>query len=236
MQNNSIEGESDNSFDKSNNSLNKSTDSDEVPQTPRKVEHKDIINTFFMYYELKPCKPRLTKLRTLLENTRYNGPETEYLVNKTELMSYDKLFDQVQASHVELREELDRIQAIQIDGYYRLLEFDYEFRVLSYMLDLIEENSWDLDKISKENTMDALKDFISPTILEPMFHFYTEESVMEDNVQYYKYKQNKVCRFLARVLLKNSDKFNLQDFLQAWADSVPEGMVTDVREFYIIIK
>ncbi|XP_013191769.2 sister chromatid cohesion protein DCC1 [Amyelois transitella] len=221
--NNSMEYDSDTSLEKSNTSLNKSTESDEG-KSPRMIQNKDIINTFFTYYELKPCQPRLSKLRKILEPTKYQGSELEYAVDKSKLLTYEAIFDQTQASKTELNAELNKIQAIEIDGYYRLLEFDYEFRVLSYMIDLIEENSWPLNRISKEITLDSLKDLVPLAILESMFGFYTFESVKEGGVQYYQYKEDKVCRFLARVLLKNAGKFNLVEFLQAWNDSVPEGM------------
>ncbi|XP_063542174.1 sister chromatid cohesion protein DCC1 [Cydia strobilella] len=219
--------DSDTSFEKSNNSLNKSTESDEGDKPPRKIEYKEVINTFFTYYELKPCKPRLNKLQKLLEASRFQGLELEYAIDKSTLLTYEAIFEEVQASRKELDEELENIQAVEIDGFHRLLEFDYEFRVLSYMLDLIEENSWPLEKISKEITLESLKDLVPMPILESMFKFYTEESAEEDGVRYYKYKQEKVCRFLARVLLKSAGKFNLTEFMQAWRDSVPEGMVTD---------
>ncbi|KAF9411605.1 hypothetical protein HW555_009677 [Spodoptera exigua] len=225
IQNDSIE--SDSSFDKSNASLNKSTESDEGSKPPRQIVHKDILNTFFTYYELKPCKPRLTKLRKILEPTKYQGLELEYAVDKSKLLSYEALCDKIQASKAELNEELEKIQAVLLDGHYRLLEFEYEFRVLSYMLDLIDENSWPLDKISREVTIESLKELVPLSILEAMFRFYTNPSVEEDGVQLYKYKQDKVCKFLARVLLKSAGKFNLEEFLQAWKDSVPDGMVTD---------
>ncbi|CAG9570791.1 unnamed protein product [Danaus chrysippus] len=223
--NNSMDGESDSSFDTSNASLNKSTDSDDG-RPPRSIVHKDILNTFFTYYEVKPCKPRLLKLQKLLEETSYRGLELEYEVDKTKLLTYDAIFDVVQASQAELDEELLRLQALKIGDHYRLLDFDYEFRILSYMLDLIEENSWPLNKISKEITLDSLKDLMPACILEAMFGFYTTESVEEDGTKYYQYKEDKVCRFLARVLLKSAGKFNLVEFMQAWRDSVPEGMIT----------
>ncbi|KAM3961440.1 sister chromatid cohesion protein DCC1 [Aphomia sociella] len=227
IKNNSIECDSDSSFDKSNASLNKSTESDEGVKSPRSIEHKDIVNTFFTYYEVKPCKPRLSKLRKLLDPTKFQGLELEYAVDKSKLLNYEAIFDQTQASRAELDIELEKIQAILIDGYYRLLEFDYEFRVLSYMLDLIEENSWPLDRISRETTLESLKDLVPRPILEAMFRFYAKETVEEDGVHYYQYNQDKICCFLARVLLKSAGKFNLAEFLQAWRDSVPEGMVTN---------
>ncbi|XP_022818286.1 sister chromatid cohesion protein DCC1 [Spodoptera litura] len=225
IQNDSIESES--SFEKSNASLNKSTESDEGSRPPRQIVHKDILNTFFTYYELKPCKPRLTKLRKILEPTKYQGLELEYAVDKSKLLSYEALCEKIQASKAELNEELEKIQAVLLDGHYRLLEFEYEFRVLSYMLDLIDENSWPLEKISREVTIESLKELVPLPILEAMFRFYTDPSIEEDGVQFYQYKQDKVCKFLARVLLKSAGKFNLEEFLQAWKDSVPDGMVTD---------
>ncbi|OWR44518.1 hypothetical protein KGM_202562 [Danaus plexippus plexippus] len=193
---------------------------------PRSIVHKDILNTFFTYYEVKPCKPRLLKLQKLLEETSYRGLELEYEVDKTKLLTYEGIFDVIQASRAELDEELVRLQALKIGEHYRLLDFDYEFRILSYMLDLIEENSWPLNKISREVTLDSLKDLVPACILEAMFGFYTMESVEEGGTQYYQYKEDKVCRFLARVLLKSAGKFNLVEFMQAWRDSVPEGMIT----------
>lgn len=227
IQNNSMD-DSDTSLDKSNASLNKSTDSDDG-KPPRKIENKDIVNTFFTYYELKPCKPKLSKLVKLLEPSKYQGPELEYAIDKSKLLTYEAIFDQIQASRKELDQELIKVQAINIDGYYRVLDFDFEFRVLSYMLDLIEENSWPLEKVSKEVTFESLKQLVPESILEAVFGFYTIETTVEDGVQYYKYRQDQVCRFLARVLLKSAGKFNLVEFLQAWRDSVPEGMITNVR-------
>lgn len=226
MQNNSMD--SDNSFDKSNTSLNKSTESDEGAKRPREIVHTDIANTFFTYYELKPCKPRLSKLRKIFEPSLYQGPELDYAVDKSQLLTYDAIFDKIQASRAELDRELIKIQSIKIDDYYRILEFDYEFRVLSYMLDLIEENSWSLDRVSKVTTLDSLKELVPLSILDAMFSFYTTETEVEDGEQYYMYKQDKVCRFLAKVLLKSAGRFNLAEFMQAWRDSVPEGMKTGV--------
>lgn len=40
--------DSDTSFEKSNTSLNKSTESDEGGKPPRKIEHKEVVNTFLL--------------------------------------------------------------------------------------------------------------------------------------------------------------------------------------------
>lgn len=39
----------------------------------------------------------------------------------------------------------------------------------------------------------------------------------------YRLLEERVCRFLAEVLLRQAGKFNLKDFLSSWQQSVPEG-------------
>lgn len=40
----------------------------------------------------------------------------------------------------------------------------------------------------------------------------------------YSLQDDKVCRLCAEVLLKSADKYNLNEFLSIWQQSVPEGM------------
>lgn len=217
-----------------NTTLNNSGDADTY-SSPRKVERKDILKVFYTYYEARLCKPRLGKLNELLQLTKYSGPEYEYNIDKSLLVTLDHLNDVIQASDMEILKGLEDLQAIEMDGFYRVLSFDYEFRCLSFMLDLIDENSWSLDRISKNETMRLLKDLFPGVLISKLFDYYTLKTVVEGEEQFYKYKEEKVCRFLARVLLKSAGKFNLDDFLQAWKDSVPDGMTTDVKIFLFVI-
>lgn len=221
--NNSTE---ENKIQSPNTSLNTS---DEIVKSPRKLAHKHILKVFYTYFEPRQCKPHLEKLNELLQFTKYSGPEYEYAVNKKLLLSLEQLQDVIQASDLELMRGLDEIQAIEINGHYRILSFEYEFRVLSYMLDLKEENSWPVEKISKVTTIETLKDLVPHVVLDCLFDFYSVKTNYEDGVQYYMYKEDMVCKLLAQVLLKSAAKFNLSDFLQAWRDSLPEGMTANVR-------
>lgn len=219
--------ESNKSLDNSNTSLNKSNDSDDMDYSHRIVENKTVLKTFHTYFELRPCKPRLDKIRKLLLPTQYTGPENEYAIDKTALLTYEDLLDRVQASESELKEGLTSVQAIELNGHYRILEFDYEFRILSYMLDLVDENSWSINAVRRDVTLESLKTLVPEGILAKLFEFYTEEGEVVDGEQCYEYKEGMVCRFLAQVLLKSAGKFYLPEFLQAWKDSVPEGMVAE---------
>jgi sister chromatid cohesion protein DCC1 len=97
---------------------------------------------------------------------------------------------------------------------------------------LIEENSWNLDEIDYEETLTSLKDIVPEEILISLFDKYTEESKIVDGLQLYSYRESEICRFFAQILLYGAGKFNLDEFLQAWRESVPEGMIPDEELLY----
>lgn len=180
--------------------------------------------------KIAPCS--LNRLRELLKDTVYKGPEFENDIDVRHLYTLQELKNVVQASESEFNNALSSMDIFEIDGYMRELDFEYHFRVLSYMLKLIDENSWTLDTIDYNETCDLLKDFVPEEIVKCLFKRYTTESKMLDGVQLYKYKEADVCQFFARVILRTAGKFNLDEFLQAWNDSVPEGMTPNEEMLY----
>lgn len=181
---------------------------------------------FYDYLTVVSSKPFLGKLSKLLENTIYRGPEHEFEINKDHLLTYEDLQSKIQASEEELQKALIDLHVVTIDNYVRLLDFEYHFRVLSYMLKIIEENSWNLDEIDYDITIESLNEIVPTVVLDCLFNLYTKESKVLDSVQLYRYKETEVCKFFAQVLLHSAGKFNLTEFLQAWKESVPEGMTT----------
>lgn len=195
----------------------------------QKVEVKSI---FYEYLEPVVGKPNLKKLNTLLKDSLYKGPEFEFEVNNEKLYTVEELEYNIQASNREIKEALDSMDVIKIDNKVRLLDFEYHFRVLSYMLKLIDENSWGLDHIDYDETLEALTDLVPRDVISTLFEKYTEESKVIDGIQLYRYKEEKVCKFFAEVLLHDAGRFNFNEFLQAWKESVPEGMVPDEKMLY----
>ncbi|XP_050434446.1 sister chromatid cohesion protein DCC1 [Adelges cooleyi] len=194
--------------------------------------NRKIVGIFHTYFEVRPCKPRLKKLTHLLSKCSYKGSECESEILETcEMYTYEKLSAVVQASDGELKEALKEIGAFQINEYWRVLQFDYEARVLSYLLNLIDEQSWPYNAVPMDETIKILSDLIPSVILHHIIDKYstwclstnlseTHRSLIED----------KVCRFLAIVLLRPCEKFNFFDFQRAWQGSVPEGMTTDLKQ------
>lgn len=192
--------------------------------TDRTTNRIVIHNVFHDYLELVLCKPHINKLKDLLKKTVYKGPEYEYTIDKDALFSYTDLLNRIQSSEEELNVMLESLETLEIDGKIRILDFEYRFRILSYMLKLIEENSWSLDAIDYEETLNTLTELAPYEVINSLFDLYTEQSKMIDGVQLYKYKEIPICKFFALVLLHNAGKFHLNEFLQAWTESVPEGM------------
>ncbi|XP_018578659.1 sister chromatid cohesion protein DCC1 [Anoplophora glabripennis] len=198
----------------------------------RKISKVKICGIFYDYLEAVVGKPHLKRLTQLLQKTIYKGPEFEFEINKDDLLTFEDLNNIVQASSSELKEALESLNVVYINEKVRLLDFEYHFRVLSYMLKLIDENSWELDEIDYEETIGALKDLVPKEIVSNLLDKYVEESKIIDGVQLYKYKELDICKFFAQVLLHGTGKFNLDEFLQAWKESVPEGMVPDEEMLY----
>nr|XP_023026569.1 sister chromatid cohesion protein DCC1 [Leptinotarsa decemlineata] len=212
------------------NDLKLSNDIDESAE--HKVSKVSVSAIFFDYLEATVGKPHLKKINDFLSCTTFKGPEFEHEIDKEKLFSLGELANVVQASNKELREALNPMNVIELEGKIRLLDFSYQFRVLSYMFKLIEENSWQLDEIDFDETVESLTDLVPREVVCGLFDKYAEESKVIDSLQLYKYKENEVCTFFASALLHGTEKLSLEEFMQVWTDSVPEGMVPKEEMLY----
>lgn len=197
----------------------------------RMLERREIVGIHYSYYELRVCKPRLKKLRRILQESAYRGSELESELQESNVKFYtsDDL-ETIQASKEELKDALNVIDAVCLNGYWRVLDFDYHYRILSLFLDLINSNSWSIESIPAAEVLSELKDLIPELILQHLVKIYTDPVENSDSGSMVKLKADKVCRFLAEALLRSLNRFNLKDFLKAWQDSVPEGLKVDVKQ------
>lgn len=195
-------------------------------ETHRHISDVSTIGVFYKYLSPIPGKPKLKKLKHLLNKSAYKGPEMEYTIKSEDLYTVEELQNVIQASNEELKQALKDLNMITINGKVRILEFEYHFRVLSYMMKVLDENSLPYDAVDYEQTIEALEEIVPKEVLNSLFDLYTENSRCIDGLQQYRYT-HKVAKFFAQVLLVNAGKFNLSEFLQAWQESVPEEMPTD---------
>lgn len=209
-----------------NKSLDRSCDDDDEDlEIPRDLERKEILCIFHDYYECREVKPKYRKISDLLQLTRYSGPENEHFIDRKLLFNFDQLFDTVQCSRGEFLEGLSFYKAIQIDDQWRCLQFEYEYRIISLMIAVIAENSWNSDEVDKHTTVEALDGICPLEIVDGLFDIYTKPG--KSNL--YKYKEDSVCRIVAQNMLQLGQKFHVDEFLSIWQEALPEGMNYDEK-------
>lgn len=208
-----------------NKSLDRSCDDEEDLDIHRDLERKEILCIFHDYYECREVKPKYRKISDLLQLTRYSGPENEHAIDRKLLFTFDQLFDTVQCSRGEFLEGLSFYKAIQIDDYWRCLQFEYEYRIISLMIAVIGENSWNSDEVDKHTTVEALDGICPLEIVDGLFDIYTEPG----KPNFFKYKEDSVCRIVAQNMLQLGQKFHVDEFLSIWQEALPEGMNFDEK-------
>ncbi|XP_065211120.1 sister chromatid cohesion protein DCC1 [Planococcus citri] len=200
----------------------------------RMVEDKEVIGVFHTYLEVKPCKPKFQKLRKILESSSFRGSELEPELRDSGVTMYstEELLHEIQASHVELITALNDIYAFQLDGKWRILEFQYHFRVLSAFMNVIDTQSWKCDEIPADEVMELLDGIVPSYIVQYLLSIYTEEVPQNTSSdgRVVKLIEDRVCRMLGESTLKRFSHFELKDFLNVWQGAVPEGLVTNLRQ------
>uniref|UniRef100_A0A671MF90 Sister chromatid cohesion protein DCC1 n=1 Tax=Sinocyclocheilus anshuiensis TaxID=1608454 RepID=A0A671MF90_9TELE len=164
------------------------------------------------YWELRRQRPRLKKLKKLLMENPYDGPAVGMQEEAPgPKYTMDDLLERIQASREEIEAHLQNVHACEIDGFWRILAFDYEMKLLGHVTQLVDSESWSFSKVPLSVCLEELGS------LEIMNR--------ENNGQViYALDEDKVCRATAQLLLQNAVKFNLSEFQEVWQQSVPEGM------------
>ncbi|XP_075238539.1 sister chromatid cohesion protein DCC1 isoform X1 [Lycorma delicatula] len=203
----------------------------------RYLKEVTIDGVFYSYYELRKIKPPfLYELEPLLNSCLFRGQEHEQSDIETlqKLYSTDDLLNICQASPAELEEGLRSIGACCIDGYWRLLDFDYHLRVFSQLLNLVDSNSWPLDGIPETETIEALVDIFPSVIVQHIFNQYATPTYErnDEGDALFSFIEDKVCRFLGEALLRDGAgaEYDFEEFMAAWQSSVPEGMHTNFNQ------
>lgn len=197
----------------------------------RHISDVTTVGVFYKYLSPIPSKPKLKKLKQLLNQTAYRGPELEYRINPRHLYTFAELQNTVQASNVELEQALNDLDTIVVDGKVRILEFEYQFRVLSQMMKVLDECSYSYDMVDYEEVTEALEYTVPRDVLDKLFFIYTEKIKHVKDFQTHRFTE-KLAKFFAKVLLVNAGKFHFSEFLEAWQQSLPPEMPTDESMLY----
>ncbi|XP_073446338.1 sister chromatid cohesion protein DCC1 isoform X2 [Dendrobates tinctorius] len=172
------------------------------------------------YWELRRCRPKLKRLKKLLLENVYEGPENEQDASASVYTTED-LLNQIQASCEELMDHLKVIHA----WFWRLLDFDYEMKLLSHITQLIDSESWSFSRVPLKVCLEELRPLEPEEMIEHCLECYGKR-FSEDEEAFFALDDDKICRATAQMLLQNAVKFNLSEFQAVWQQSVPEGMTT----------
>ncbi|EDW02128.1 sister chromatid cohesion protein DCC1 [Drosophila grimshawi] len=201
-------------------SLNDSADDDlEVPRT---LEQRQVLTIFHDYYECREIRPRYRKLGELLQLTRYSGPENEYCVERKLMFSFQQLLDTIQCSRAQFIEGLHQCRALEFDSHIRILDYEYEYRIINLMLGLIAENSWALDEVDRGETIYAMQGIAPEPIVSGLFDIYAKQS--DRCPSKFRYEESLVARIVAQNILQPGLRFRSEEFMSTWQEALPEGM------------
>ena len=120
-----------------------------------------------------------------------------------------------------MKTALDRIVAIKLKSKYRLLEQAYHFEVIELMVKIIDENSWDLNRIRKEETVQLLADFVPEEITSNLFDLYTTKTDLIDGIQFYQYDEERIIKLFTISILKDR-KMKITELFNVFTSLVPE--------------
>ncbi|XP_005994610.1 sister chromatid cohesion protein DCC1 [Latimeria chalumnae] len=202
---------------------------DQLPdnQSSQVLVHSQIYGFANSYWELRRCRPKTKKLKKVLMENLYEGPESDQEKNSNgSKYTTEDLLEIIQASEKELLDELQVIHACKIEGYWRILEFDYEMKLLGHVTQLVDSESWPFSKIPLNVCLEELGPLEPKEMIEHCLNCYSRRYTDEAGETYFALNEDKVCRVTAQMLLQNAVKFNLSEFQEVWQQSVPEGMTT----------
>ena len=190
---------------------------------------KSVVSTNFDYYELKLVGGKLDKLRNQLMITGFRGEEYESEM-ESKMLTWDDILQTVQASENEIRHRLDELGAFELGGHWRLLDHEYKTSAMSRILTLLEEKLWSWEKVPLIETCKMLEDLQPLFVTEICLRLYGIQVSDSETDVFIKLCQDKVSRFYGEYILSSTEgRFNLNEFLEVWQDSLPEGMICDVK-------
>jgi len=185
------------------------------------------------YYTLTREKPRLAKLKNLLEMNLYFGKATdENSSEDTKKYRINDLLEIIQGSEEEIYTYLNYIEAFQIDGYWRLLDFGLYNKIIDDFLKCIDDNSFSYNKIPIDEIYSDLQCLYSISLLKQIAnYFFDRDETSEDSI--YKIKKNKLFKFYSESLLRSTLKMNYNEFLLILRKTLPQTFRNDFHIDYI---
>ncbi|KAF6135332.1 hypothetical protein GIB67_027206 [Kingdonia uniflora] len=179
--------------------------------------------------ELVEVAPKLGKLKSLLSGNFYR-PEEDCMEEFEEMGGYDgfrlyrweDLVDGVQASDDELRDGLRAISAVEINGFWRIMDEKYMGMILSMLLHNTVLNGWSFDALNEDEVVNVLEiDGFPRTIGLHCLEIFG--SKVDEDVGLWRLDERRVCVHFAKSILSKG-KMKMESFMEEWMQKIPSGM------------
>ncbi|KAJ3683505.1 hypothetical protein LUZ60_013732 [Juncus effusus] len=188
--------------------------------------------------ELVRTAPRLDKLRSILKQRLYKLEEEEEELEggfgKEGLYTWRDLIGLVQASDEELREGLRALSAVEINGFWRIVDKKSINNVLNMVLTNSVLHDWPLNALVETEVLSVMEsDGFNSTIVKHCLEIFgsrvQKESEENKNILW-GLDEKKVCvHFAEQVLGMNGGKMRLEGFVAKLMKNEPKGMRFDLE-------
>ena len=179
-----------------------------------------VIGSFHETFEAKDFRPRYERVHFLL--SKFPLKDFEQDTSSCNVCTLCDLLKESQASEQELLAFLRKIQALEVDGHWFILEFGFRDSILNQILNLIEEKAWNWNRFSQKDCLEILSSLFPTLALTHVLSVYCEP-IDDQNVTL---NEEIICVYHAECLLRPVRKFSYFEFLEVWQQSVPLGMQT----------
>ncbi|XP_052192174.1 uncharacterized protein LOC127801272 [Diospyros lotus] len=173
--------------------------------------------------ELVEVAPKLDKLKLLLSENLYGYDEVSEMEcdgGGKNTYRWDDLIENVQASDAELRSGLQALSAVEMDGYWRIVDEKYMDGVLNMLFHNSVLNDWSLNALNENEVVGVLEsDGFSRRIAQHCLQVYGSKV----DERQWRLDEKRVCVHIARGILRTG-KMKMDNFMAEWMRKIPEGM------------
>lgn len=182
------------------------------------------------HMELNQIAPKLEKLKSLLSERPYNEDDMGAEMETRGLYRWEDLLEKIQASEEELRAGLKRLAAVEIEGYWRIVESKFMGCLLDVLILNCVQHDWPLNALKAADILPMLEqDGYSRKIAMHCLEVYgntivgSAEEGQHEMSQVWCLNERLVCLHYAKQLM-SAGRWKLDDFMEAWMQNLPSGM------------
>lgn len=183
--------------------------------------------------ELVPIAPKLDKLKFLLEERLYTLEEDDEMDMESDshdkgLYSFQDLRDMIQASDNELMAGLESLSALEINGFWRILDKRVTNDVLTMILRNAIIHEWQISALKEYEVLPMLEtDGYPVKIVTHCLNTHGNKSESSENGFLWSLDEKKLCLHFAKQTL-TSKKMKLENFMTKWKSNIPTEMNPDL--------